>query len=148
MVVLNILKYMRKNIFFLLLFSFVTSFSFGQVINKSNYSNEFVNACIKEVFQEQSDKLVFNGKSKRLDIINNFMSRVKIVYSKKNAKEKYKELSTLRLNNKLNKDLKYDKRYNEKSFNPLKYKFNMYSQLTQIVRIDDRHIIVISPVNY
>ena len=75
------------------------------------------------------------------------MSRVLIEYRPKNIGEKMPSIYNFKLNNKYNKNLKYDDLYQKLSFNPLKYNFNMYPKVIKTFRIDNDYIISINPSN-
>jgi hypothetical protein len=132
----------------LILYSlFLFTFSYGQDLKVNKYSDEFIKSCIIEVFQEHSDNLVFNNDSKRFEVLKEFMSRVLIEYRPKNIGEKMPSIYNFKLNNKYNKNLKYDDLYQKLSFNPLKYNFNMYPKVIKTFRIDNDYIISINPSN-
>jgi hypothetical protein len=132
----------------LILYSlFLFTFSYGQDLKVNKYSDEFIKTCIIEVFQEHSDNLVFNNGSKRFEVLKEFMSRVLIKYKPKTSNEKMPSIYNFKLNNKYNKNLKYDDLYQKLSFNPLKYNFNMYPKVIKTFRIDNDYIISINPSN-
>ncbi|MDC3388834.1 hypothetical protein OAX11_04930 [Flavobacteriaceae bacterium] len=136
-----------KNQILYLLFLFTFIFSYGQDLKVNKYSDEFIKSCIIEVFQEHSDNLVFNNDSKRFEVLKEFMSRLLIEYRPKNIGEKMPSIYNFKLNNKYNKNLKYDDLYQKLSFNPLKYNFNMYPKVIKTFRIDNDYIISINPSN-
>ena len=56
------------------------------------YSEEKLRQDIDEVFLDHAEKLVYNAKSKRFDVIRNYYSRIEIVTLPKQKNEKIKEL--------------------------------------------------------
>lgn len=116
-------------------------FSFHQ--NKTTYSKEQIKAFVKEVFVDQADELVFNPKSKRLELITNFLERIHIEQGAKFTKKEIPLLSSLKLQNKYNPNLTRDLIFNPKTFNPLKYNFTMTSKTKLMVRVDATDFVII-----
>lgn len=127
-----------------LLFLFV-SFSSFKSIAQNNYSDIVIENCIREVFKDKADELVFNSNSTRYDLIKNFFQRIEIIALSKTSSEKMINLTNLKLNNKYNQNLQHSVVTNIQNFNPLKYNFNMNPKVQKRVRLNDDYIISINP---
>lgn len=111
------------------------------------YSKTQIESFIREVFGSQSDALVFNGNSNRLQLIENFLVRVKVSHHPEMTGKKFKLLSTVALQNKYNPTMTRDLVYNAATFNPLKYKLPMASRQREVFRFDHSHyLIIIEPI--
>ncbi len=139
------------NSFFLNLAEKEVTFENPEIINfdqKTKYTNQQIEFFVREVFQDQADVLVFKSDSGRLEMINNFLNRFEVDQRADLRKKAIPLLSILKLNNKYNSSLIIDTYYNPKTFNPLKYHFNMSSKEIQLYRIDNTDFIIrILPIN-
>lgn len=136
----------NKFTFITLLLLLISSFSFGQEIQK--YSDQFIKDCIVEVFQDQADELVFNSSSRRLAAIQDFFkNRIEIVlYKQGYAQKELIKLSSIGLFKKYNSELTRDVSFNPSTFNPLKYKLDVLPSNTVMYKIDNAdYIIIIKP---
>jgi len=135
---------MKKNLTLLVLFiALISSLSYGQESQRNNYSDQFIENCIREVFQDQADVLVFNSSSRRLAVITEFFkNNILIQYKPEYNGKKFELVSSLGLNNKNNTLLKIDLNYNENIFNPLKYQFPMNPRKKQMYRLDNTDYII------
>lgn len=112
-----------------------------------NYSDKQIEAFVREVFLDKANELVFNNKSKRLELIKSFLSRFDVQYRPEYSGKKFKNLLEVNLNNKYNTSLVRDLSFIETTFNPLKYNFEMMSKKKQIFRFNNSdYIIVITPI--
>lgn len=138
------MRNLTTNFIVLLLF-----FCFSAFQDKpSLYSQQQINAFVKEVFQDQADALVFTAKSKRLEMITDFLQRVHFESDEKFKMKKIPLLSACSLQNKYNPNLKRDIIFDPKTFNPLKYNLPMSAKSRTVVRVDDaKTVIIIEPAN-
>lgn len=115
---------------------------------ENKYSKVQIESFVREVFMDKADELVLNSKSRRLEIITEFLNRFEVVERPELQGKKFQLLSEVPLSNKYNSDLKLDTYYNSKAFNPLKYNFNMSSKEVLLYRIgSSNYIIRIFPLN-
>jgi len=135
---------MKKQITFItLLLILISSFSFGQKLENQKYSDAFIENCIREVFQDQADALVFNSSSRRLAVITEFFkNNISVEYRPEYHGKGFDLVSTLGLNNKHNTLLKIDSDYNKNTFNPLKYRFPMNPRTKEMYRLDNTDYII------
>ncbi|MFD2543035.1 hypothetical protein ACFSSB_11955 [Lacinutrix gracilariae] len=125
-----------RSVFVLLFCVLSVGYSYAQVHSKENYSNAFIEKCIVEVYQDAADELVFNSKSKKLQVITYFFQkRYEVKYMPEYRGKEFDLLSSVPLNNKYNKQLKIDAYYKPDSFNPLKYQLPLTPRETKIYRI-------------
>lgn len=125
-----------RSVFVLLFCVLSVGYSHAQVHSKENYSNAFIEKCIVEVYQDAADELVFNSKSKKLQVITYFFQkRYEVKYMPEYRGKEFDLLSSVPLNNKYNKQLKIDAYYKPDSFNPLKYQLPLTPRETKIYRI-------------
>lgn len=118
------------------------------ISQENKYSKVQIESFIREVFKDKADELVLNSKSRRLDVITEFLNRFEVIERPDFAGKNFKTLSEVSLNNKYNSDLKMDLNYNPNNFNPLKYNFNMSSKEVLLYRIgNSNYIIRILPSN-
>lgn len=111
------------------------------------YSQSKIESFIREVFADQADQLVFNKKSRRLQLITDFFGRFTVNNKPEYHNKKIQLLSEIELTTGYNPGLKRDLTYNVETFNPLKYKFPMWSKTKLLYRIDNTDfIIAIAPV--
>ncbi len=114
----------------------------------AKYSKEQINRFIKEVYQDHAEELFFNSKSKRLDLVTDFLNRIEFVSNQKFGKKEIPLLSSLELINKYNPKLMRDLVFDAKTFNPLKYNFTMTLKTKTFVRVDGSEtVIIIQPVH-
>jgi hypothetical protein len=145
---LKIKNYSKKqfvfNSIFVLFFCLLTmSYSQAQVISKDSYSSAFIQKCIIEVYQDAADELVFNSKSKKLQVITYFFEeRYEVKYMPEYKGKEFNLLSLVPLNNKYNKQLKIDTDYKPDSFNPLKYNLPLTPRETKIYRIGNTDYLI------
>jgi len=148
---MNYVKIPKINFQFIIVplaFLFVTlSFSQGKL--KTTFTETEINDFIIEVFQDEATHLVFNSHSKRMVLITNFLNKqFTISYSPEYSGKKFKQISSLGINNKYNKKLQLDQNYNPQTFNPLKYNFPLGSRFKEMYRIGHtNYIISIEPFN-
>lgn len=130
-----------------LLFLFVLFSSFKSIAQSNNYSDAFIESCIREIFQEQADELVFNSSSARYSFMSNFMkNQVVVEYHPEYAGKGFESTNSLSLNNKYNSNMQKDTSYNEVTFNPLKYQLPMNTNKKIMYRIADTdYILIINP---
>jgi len=140
---------MKKPITYLVLFIvLLSSLSYGQEFQKNNYSDLFIENCIREVFQDKANELVFNESSRRLNAIQDlFKNRLEIVLYKQDYEgKKVIKLSSIGLSTRYNNQLKRDENFNPSTFNPLKYKLDIFPNNTVLYRVDNAdYIIIIKP---
>lgn len=118
------------------------------ISQENKYSKAQIESFVREVFKDKADELVLNSKSRRLEIITEFLSRFEVAERPELKGKKFQFLSEVSLSNKYNSDLKMDTYYNPNNFNPLKYNFNMSSKEVLLYRIgDSNYIIRIFPLN-
>lgn len=109
---------------------------------ENKYTKSQIEAFVREVFKDKADELVLNSNSRRLEIITDFLNRVEIYENANLGSKKIELLSSIPINRKYNPDLKLDTYYNQNTFNPLKYDFNMSSNKILIYRIDNTNYII------
>lgn len=118
------------------------------ISQENKYSNAQIESFVREVFKDKADELVLNSKSRRLEIITEFLNRFEVAERPDLQGKKLQLLSEVSLSNKYNSDLKLDANYNPNNFNPLKYNFNMSSKEVLLYRIgESNYIIRILPLN-
>lgn len=140
----HFIKFKILNFFFLLILFLFSSFKILESEKgEKKYSEEQVRKFVYEVFQEQSEKLVFNEKSSRFKMYVNFLDRFSIENHPEFKGKKFDNLSKITLNNKYNKNLKRDFFMDAKTFNPLKYNFEMFSKKKQIIRFNETDFFII-----
>lgn len=107
-----------------------------------------INSYIIEVFQEQSQKLVFDNKN-RFSLLKDFISRTSIKAISDINTTKYPNLLEISLQNKYNKNLTYDKSYTSNQyFNPLKYDLPMFPNTIKYYKIGNSNfVLAIKPSN-
>lgn len=124
--------------YFLVIFSFYLGFSQNQ-----NYSDAFIEKCIREVFNDKANELVFESSSVRLRVLNRFMKHQTYVeYHPEYRGKKFTSTNELPLFNKYNYSLKRDVIYNKEIFNPLKYNISMNPKKKMMYRIADTDYIL------
>lgn len=135
---------MKKQLIFItLLLTLISSFSFGQKLENQKYSDAFIENCIREVFQDQADVLVFNSNSVRYSLMSNFMkNNISVDYKPEYQGKKIALISSLGLNNKYNSSFQVDSHYDSSIFNPLKYKFPMSPRKKTMYRLDNTDYII------
>ena len=140
---------MKRNFTLLvLLIALISSLSYGQESSRNSYSNQFIENCIREVFQDKANELVFNSNSRRLSAIQDFFkNRLEIVSYKQEYEQKgLIKLSSIGLSNKYNSQLTRDVSFNQSTFNPLKYKLDIFPGNTVMYKVDNAdYIIIIKP---
>lgn len=113
----------------------------------NKYTKAQTEAFIREVFAGQADALVFQSNTSRLQLIEDFLSRVEVRNKPEYAGKDYRLLSAMALQNKYNPALARDVSYNPATFNPLKYNFPMASKSKEIYRFDNtNYVIIIQPI--
>lgn len=111
------------------------------------YTKTQIEAFIREVFADHADELVLQSNTSRLQLIQDFLSRVEVLDKPEYAGKNYRLLSTVALLSKYNPGLKRDASYNPATFNPLKYNFPMASKAKEIYRFDhSNYVIIIQPI--
>lgn len=112
------------------------------IFRENKYTKSQIEAFVREVFKDKADELVLNSNSRRLEIITEFLNRVEIYENANLGSKKIELLSSIPIIRKYNPDLKLDTYYNQSTFNPLKYDFNMSSNEILIYRIDNTNYII------
>ncbi len=146
-------KFLLNTIFAIIgLFSFSSNYHIQNneldMLQEKKYSKTQIESFVREVFKDKADELVLNSKSRRLEIITNFLNRFEVAERPELADKKIQKLSEVQLSNKYNSNLKLDTYYNSSNFNPLKYNFNMSSNEVLLYRIgNSNYIIRILPLN-
>ncbi len=126
--------------------SLVSYLSFSQINNNIpikyplNVESPLSNAekaMIEEVYQSQSEALIYNNPKALKDIKHLLRNRI-LIYKESNTKyqKKTKLLSQIPLNNQYNSNLKRDVVFNKERFNPLKYQLDFFKNGTYLYRID------------
>ena len=139
---------MKTKLTFLVLFiALISSLSYGQNPQKKNYSDQFIKDCIREVFQDKADELVFNSDSARFSFMSDFMkNQVVVEYHPEYTGKGFESTYSMALNNKYNPSMQKDVSYNEATFNPLKYHLPMNTHKKIIYRVADTdYILIINP---
>jgi bisphosphoglycerate-independent phosphoglycerate mutase (AlkP superfamily) len=141
---------MKNKLYFLLIIWLsIFSFTCAQDLAKSNFTDEFIDKCIIEVFQDKSDVLVFNSTSDRYRVLTDFMKNRVIIEFQPNYKGKgFDSTNELSVFNKYNPTLVRDQFYDVYTFNPLKYinAINFNSPSKNIYRIAETdYIMIVSP---
>lgn len=139
---------MKKQLTFItLLLILISSISFGQQLKNHNYSDAFIESCIREVFQDQADALVFNSDSARFSFMSDFMkNQVVVEYHPEYTGKGFESTNSMTLNSKYNPTMQKDVSYNEATFNPLKYQLPMNTNKKVMYRIADTdYILIINP---
>lgn len=120
----------------------VTS-SFSQNQIKNNFTDDEIRTFVTEVFQKNTNQLVYNVSPHRLNLITTFLNEKYVVeYRPEYVGKKFELISNLGLNNKYNQNLIIDTYYNPNTFNPLKYNFPMSSRSKKMYRIGNTHYII------
>lgn len=107
------------------------------------WGQSVINPKISEVFGQEAEE----WKSKAPDHIK-FFERLlseRISYRQEPyvPGEKYTKLSSIELEHKVNPNLKRDETFNPETFNPLKYRLNFYSKVTEMYRVDGTNYIIV-----
>ena len=130
----------------LLLLLSLSSFQHTQSQTLS-YSKTQIERFVREVFANHADELVLQSPTSRLQLIQDFLSRVQITNQPGYTGKKFTLLSTIALQNKYNPNLSRDAFYDPVTFNPLKYNFPMASRSKEIFRFDHTdYLITIEPI--
>ena len=143
---------MKKQItFIVLLLIFCSSLSYGQSEQDNKYSDQFIENCIREVFQDKADELVFNRKSRYDSYLDLFKNRLRIDKTDMAKIEKagYTKLSDVPLQKKYNANIRRDAGMNPTKINVLKYlcNFNPIGK-PAIYHIDNtNYIIIVKPMS-
>lgn len=141
---------MKKHITYLVLIVVLTAFkSYGQDFIERKHSDQFIKNCIVEVFQGETEKLVFNSTSRRYSLMKKFIKdQVVVEYRPEYAGKDFVSTNELQLNNKYNSNLQKDESYNPNTFNPLKYGISMFPSKRNIYRIGESdYIMIVSQSN-
>jgi len=147
----NYYKIMKKLLFTAMLALIgITLFSSNQCLQNTKlglfcvekYTKDQIEVFVREVFKDKADELVLKSNTRRLEIITDFLNRVEIYENANLGSKKIELLSSIPINRKYNPDLKLDTYYNQNTFNPLKYDFNMSSSEILIYRIDNTNYII------
>ncbi len=139
---------MKLKGFAIFLLSFFYAVSTANAQESPRYkTTQFIEICIQEVFQDQSDALVLNSNSSRLGMITDFLQNdVHVLYMPSLQDKYFETLASVGLNNKYNNALVADTAYNPATFNPLKYNLPMHSTVKKMYRIADTdYILTIYP---
>lgn len=145
----NIVCFLGMGLIFFGFCSFESSGNASMTLQQQQprYSNEQIKAFIREVYQDQADAMFFNPKSKRLEMVTDFLNRIEYVKGSKYIQKDIPLLSSIKLIDKYNSNLMRDGVFNPETFNPLKYNFTMGSKSKILVRVDaSEYVIVIQPV--
>lgn len=107
-----------------------------------------IDARIQEVYGSKTQEMVANNPE-LLNFLNNLLNNRIKIQEEENIKidSKYPKLSQVQLLNKYNPSLTRDDVFNPKTFNPLKYNFEISSNsLTKVYHVDNtNYLIVIEP---
>lgn len=135
-----------KNLSILFVVLLSSFYGFAQP-SAGHYTKAQTEAFIREVFAGQADALVFKSNTSRLQLIEDFLSRVAVQHKPEYAGKNYRLLSAMALQDKYNPALSRDVSYNPDNFNPLKYNFPMASKAKEIYRFDNTdYVIIIQPI--
>ena len=143
---------MKKPITYLVLFIvLLSSLSYGQEFQKNNYSDKFIENCIREVFQDKANELVFSRKGRYDSYLDLFHNRLKIdkVDMAKIENGGYTKLSEVPLQKKYNASLETDMVMNPNEINVLKYlcDFNPIGKPV-IYHLDNtNYVLIIKPMS-
>ncbi|MFN8275352.1 MAG: hypothetical protein U0X58_10805 [Flavobacteriaceae bacterium] len=118
-------------------------------LQTESYSKEQIEQFIREVYADAAESLFFKPNSTRLKLTTNFLQRVYIVKDAKYKATKLPSLSSISLINDYNPGLTREAVFDPKTFNPLKYDFDMFSKSRSIIKVDDTdYAIIIEPRHY
>jgi len=136
-----------KRLFGCLLFLFILFSSFKSIAQSNAFSDDFIENCIREVFQDKADELVFNSTSIRYQYLSDFVkNQVQVEYRPEYASKGFDSTNDLQLNNKYNPSMQKDNSYNAATFNPLKYQLPMNPLNRKIFRIANTdYVLIIKP---
>ena len=113
------------------------------------YSKEQIVNFIREVYADAAESLFFKPNSTRLKLTTDFLQRVYIVKDAKYKATKLPWLSSISLVNDYNPSLAREAVFDPKTFNPLKYDFDMFSKSRLIIKVDETdYAIIIEPRHY
>jgi len=140
---------MKTKLTLLVLFvALSSSLSYGQESQRNNYSDQFIENCIREVFGSKSERLVFKNKE-RYSLIKSVFNRTTIEYRQDiELQKKIPNLFNQPLNSKYVKKISKDVGYNgSKALNILKYNIPMFPSKTTIYRVGNtQYLLTISPI--
>ncbi len=123
------------------LFLSITLYSQSSGIQQNVIQN--IDSKIIEVYQNELN-IILERDPERITFINKLLNeRIKYMEDKLTSTDKYKKLSEVTLFNKYNENLTRDTVFDPQTFNPLKYKFNFYSQFTQVYRVDNSDYVIV-----
>uniref|UniRef100_UPI00404AC926 hypothetical protein n=2 Tax=Flavobacterium sp. TaxID=239 RepID=UPI00404AC926 len=119
----------------------ITLYSQSSGIQQNVIQN--IDSKIIEVYQNELN-IILERDPERITFINKLLNeRIKYMEDKLTSTDKYKKLSEVTLFNKYNENLTRDTVFDPQTFNPLKYKFNFYSQFTQVYRVDNSDYVIV-----
>lgn len=149
---------MRLKILFTLLFGFVMFTQQVTAQTKKKQKTQLVKydknvdapltakelAMLKEVYQDKLDKYVLSNKQRVKDFKHLLRNRI-VIKELPNITDdsKYTLLSTVKLFNSYNPNLKRDDTFNSSTFNPLKYNLDFFRIGSIIYKIDNTNYYII-----
>ncbi|WGD33838.1 hypothetical protein [Olleya sp. YS] len=152
---------MRLKLLFTLLFGFVMFTQQGTAQTKRKLQTQLVNydknvdapltakelAMLKEVYQDKLEEYVLSNAQRVKDFKHLLRNRLVIREIPNVTDEsKYTLLSSVKLFNNYNPDLKRDDTFNSSTFNPLKYNLGFFTSGSSIYKIDNtNYFIIIKP---
>jgi hypothetical protein len=122
---------------------------YSQQNPKNNFTETKAKTFAIEIVQHKNVQLVFDTKSKRMQLATRFLNKQYTVnYSPQYRGNKFKLDSDLELNNEHNKSLSTDVYYRPKIYNPLKYMFPMYFIYNEKCRSENTdYVITVQKLN-
>ncbi|MBS1534746.1 MAG: hypothetical protein JST78_06665 [Bacteroidetes bacterium] len=118
-------------------------------LQTETYSKEQIENFIREVYTDAAESLFFKPNSTRLKLTTDFLQRVRVVKNAQYKTTKLPSLSSVSLINDYNPSLTRETVFDPKTFNPLKYDFEMFSKSRLIIKVDDTdYAIIIEPRRY
>lgn len=98
---------------------------------------------ISEVFGSEADRWQVEMPSLLKFYEHLLTERISYIEQREEPGEKYRKLSTIELENKINANIQRDLEFNTDTFNPLKYRMDFSSRHTQVYRVDGTTFLII-----
>lgn len=152
---------MKLRLLFTLLFGFMMFMHQGTAQTKKKQQTQLVKydknvdapltakelAMLKEVYQDKLDKYVLSNKQRVKDFKHLLRNRIVITELPNITDDsKYILLSSVKLFNNYNQNLKRDDTFNSSTFNPLKYNLRFFTTGSSMYKIDNtNYYIIIKP---
>lgn len=114
--------------------------------NQYSFKENQVDTFIKEVYQDQAQKVVYSNAAWYKSLKKLIVERLKIVKQAPVQGKKYPKLTEMGMLDTYNQSLKHDPVFNKNTFNPLKYNLEYFARSLKVYRIDNTdYLLMILP---